>query len=151
MTMLRDAVSGTFARLTTVVLLVLIGALVVPATAQAAVTVSRAELSGTRLRIEGRATANRTITVDGVAMGTSDGAGAFRIERDPFAAPADCTVDVNDGSASPTPARLSGCTVSAPPSASSAALAALSVAPTDVVGGDPATGAVTLAAAAPAG
>jgi hypothetical protein len=89
-------------------------------------------------------------------MGTSDGSGAFRIERDPFAAPADCTVDVNDGSASPTPARLSGCTASsqpsptAPPSAS-AALSALSVSPTDVVGGDPATGTVTLSAAAPAG
>src|SRR5215218_9308185 len=120
MTMLRDAVSGTFARLTTVGLLVLIGALVVPTTADAAVTVSRAELSGTRLRIEGQAAANRTITVDGVAMGTSDGAGAFRIERDPFAAPADCTVDVNDGSAGPTPARLSGCTVGSPPPASPA-------------------------------
>src|SRR5215210_7015702 len=95
-----------------VALLVLIAAV---STAQAMVSVSRAELSGTRLRIEGQAAANRTITVDGVAMGTSDGSGAFRIERDPFAAPADCAVDVNDGSASPTPARLSGCTVGSPP------------------------------------
>ena len=147
----RDAPFGTRTRLAASGLLVLVGLLALPMTAHAAVTVSRADLTGSRLRIEGRAAANRTITVDGVAMGTSDGSGAFRIERDPFAAPADCTVDVNDGSASPTPARLSGCTVSSPPSASSAALSALSVAPTDVVGGDPATGTVTLAAAAPAG
>jgi putative Ig domain-containing protein len=71
-------------------------------------------LSGSRLRIEGRAAANRSITVDGVAMGTSDGAGEFRIERDGFTAPADCTVDVNDGSVTATSAKLSGCTVSSP-------------------------------------
>ena len=82
--------------------------------ADAAVTVSRAELNGSRLRIEGRAAANRTITVDGVAMGTSDGSGNFRIERDGFAAPADCTVDVNDGSTTPATATLAGCTPSAP-------------------------------------
>src|SRR5215211_8237175 len=73
MTTLQNAISGACARLTAVALLVLIGALIVPSPAHAAVTVSRAELSGTRLRIEGRATANRAITVDGVAMGTSDG------------------------------------------------------------------------------
>jgi hypothetical protein len=87
--------------------------LTVTAVADATVTVSRAELSGFRLRIEGRAAANRSITVDGVAMGTSDGSGDFRIERDGFQAPADCTVEVNDGSAAATSARLSGCTVTA--------------------------------------
>jgi hypothetical protein len=86
-----------------------------PSIADAAVTVSRAEVKGTSLRLEGRALANRTITVDGVAMGTSDGAGSFRIERDPFTSPADCTVDVNDGSATATTATLSGCTVASPP------------------------------------
>lgn len=96
--------------------LVLIAAASAASTAAATVSISRAELNGTRLRIEGTATPNATITVDGVAMGTSDATGAFRIERDPFAKPADCIVDVNDGSASPTPARLSGCTVdNAPP------------------------------------
>jgi hypothetical protein len=85
--------------------------LTVASGAGATVTVSRAELNGSRLRIEGRAAANRTISVDRVAMGSSDGSGNFRIERDGFAAPADCTVDVNDGSAAPAPARLSGCTV----------------------------------------
>src|SRR5215210_6809001 len=111
----RKALSGAYARLAVVGVLVLIGALLVASEAQAAVSISRAELSGTQLRIEGQASANRTITVDGVAMGTSDGSGRFRIERSGFTAPADCTVDVNDGSASPTVARLSGCTQSSPP------------------------------------
>ncbi|HEV3400348.1 MAG TPA: Ig domain-containing protein [Acidimicrobiales bacterium] len=83
--------------------------------AHAAVTLSRAELDGSRLRIEGRASANRTITVDGVAMGTSDGSGSFRIEREGFAAPPDCTVDVNDGSTTAASATLSGCTPIAAP------------------------------------
>ena len=78
--------------------------------AVAAVTVTKAELSGSRLRLEGTAVANRTITVDGVAMGTSDGAGTYRIDRDPYRPPADCTVDVRDGSAGVTVVRLVGCT-----------------------------------------
>ena len=49
-------------------------------TAQAAVTVSRAEVSGDRLRIEGSATASRPITVDGVQMATSS-SGTFKIDR----------------------------------------------------------------------
>jgi hypothetical protein len=68
------------------------------------------------LRLKGTAVANRTITVDGVAMGSSDGAGNFRSERDPFSAPADCTVDVNDGSAIPATVTLARCTVSQPSS-----------------------------------
>jgi hypothetical protein len=44
---------------------VLLAALVAAGAADAAVTVARAEVSGSRLRIEGRALANRTITVDG--------------------------------------------------------------------------------------
>jgi Bacterial DNA polymerase III alpha subunit finger domain len=75
------------------------------------VTITRAELNGTALRLEGSAAPNRVITVDGVAMVTSDSGGRFKIQRDPFAAPADCIVDVNDGSATPTAARLAGCTV----------------------------------------
>jgi hypothetical protein len=133
-------------------MLVLLGALVVASVAEAAVSISRAELSGTQLRIEGQASPNRTIAVDGVAMGTSDGSGRFRIERSGFTAPADCTVDVNDGSASPTSTRLSGCTVSSsPPPASSATLSSLTVSPTDVVGPNAATGTVTLSSAAPSG
>ena len=92
----------------------LVAAVALATVADAAVTVSRAELNGSRLRIEGRATANRTITVDGVAMGTSDGSGGFRIERDGYTPPADCTVDVDDGSAMPATATLAGCTPRAP-------------------------------------
>jgi hypothetical protein len=140
-------------RLAVVGMIVLIGALVVASVAQAAVSISRAELNGTQLRIEGQASPNHTITVDGAAMGTSDGAGKFRIDRSGFAAPADCTVDVNDGSATAASARLSGCTVSSspPPPSSSASLSSLTVSPTDVVGPEQATGTVTLSSAAPSG
>src|SRR3712207_969911 len=128
-----------------VVVVLAVGAIVAPA-ANATVTVSRAEVSGTKLRLEGGAVANRTITVDGVAMGTSDGSGAFRIARDPYARPADCTVDVNDGSAAPTTARLSGCTVTSSPATPS--VASLSLSPASVVGGSGSTGTVTLSSAA---
>ena len=141
-------------RLLLVGLLVASGASFFAAAAQAAVSVSRAELSGTRLKLEGRAAANRTITVDSVAMGTSDGSGNFRIEKDPFAKPADCTVDVNDDSATATTATLSGCTVSSsPPPASSPAptLASLIISPNEVIQGASATGTVTLTSAASSG
>lgn len=95
--------------------LVLLSSVVTAAPASAAVSVSRAELSGTSLRLEGTATASRDITVDGVVMGRSDSGGRFRIERSGYTAPADCTVDVDDGSAAPRVATLSGCTVSTPP------------------------------------
>ncbi len=86
--------------------------LMLPGTVYSAVSVSRAELTAGNLRIEGTALPNRTITVDGVAMGISDSDGRFRVEQWGFVAPADCTVDVNDGWATPALARLSGCTVS---------------------------------------
>src|SRR5918997_1969786 len=75
--------NGAYVRLAVVGVLVLIATLFAASAAQAAVSISRAELGGTQLRIEGQAAANRTITVDGVAMGTSDGSGRFRIERPP--------------------------------------------------------------------
>jgi hypothetical protein len=115
-----------------------------PAVAHAAVSVGKAELKGSTLRLEGTAASNRTITVDDVAMGTSDGSGRFRIERSGFAAPADCTVDVNDGSATAATARLDGCTVSSRPPASDPALSALTLSQTTVVGGTPVEGTVTL-------
>jgi hypothetical protein len=153
MTTPRKALFGSFTtRLAMVGMLVLIGALVAASVAEAAVSISRAELNGTQLRIEGQASPNHTITVDGIAMGTSDGAGKFRIDRSGFAAPADCTVDVNDGSATAATARLSGCTVrSSPPPSSSASLSSLTVSPTDLVGPGSATGTVTLSSAAPSG
>ena len=85
--------------------------------AQAAVSVTRALVSGTTLKLEGRAVASRPITVDGVRMATSSSSGSFRISRSGYVAPADCTVDVNDGSAAAVTVTLSGCRV-APPSAS---------------------------------
>jgi hypothetical protein len=148
----RGIRSRTLARLWIVGSLFLVVAFVAPPMAYATVSISRAEVKGTQLRIEGTAAANRTITVDGVAMGTSDGSGRFKIERSGFTAPADCTVDVNDGSATATSARLSGCTVSSDPSPSpDASLSALSLNPTTVVGGTSAQGTVTLTAAAPTG
>lgn len=84
--------------------------------AQAAVSVTRASVSGTTLKLEGRAAASRPITVDGVRMATSSSSGSFKIDRSGYVAPADCTVDVNDGSAAAVTVTLSGCTV-APPSA----------------------------------
>src|SRR5215216_3708024 len=127
----RKALFGAYTtRLAVVGMLVLIGALIVASVAQAAVSISRAELNGSQLRIEGQASANRTITVDGVAMGTSDGSGKFRIDKTGFIAPADCTVDVNDGSATATTARLSGfiLRIRRPP-ASSASLSSLTISP----------------------
>lgn len=118
------------------------------ATALATVDVSRAELSGTRLRIEGTALPNHPITVDGVAMGTSDGNGLFKVERDPFTPRADCNAFVDDGSGA-IAVLLSGCTVSSAPAPAS--MSSLTVTPTQVTGGDPATGTVTLTSAAPTG
>jgi hypothetical protein len=128
---------------------------VVPA--EATVRISRAEVSGTRLRLEGAASPNRTITVNGVAMGTSDGSGAFRIERDPFSPPAECRVAVDDGSGSPATATLSGCTVSSSSTSTSttplttSSLSSVAVDPTEVIGGNASTGTVTLTSPAPAG
>src|SRR3954467_10437316 len=61
--------------------------------AHAAVAVSRAEVGGTRLRIEGQAAASRPITVDGLQMTTSSSTGSFKVDRSGYTAPADCTVD----------------------------------------------------------
>ncbi|WP_411284127.1 putative Ig domain-containing protein [Lapillicoccus sp.] len=83
--------------------------------AVAVATVTRAEVSGTQLRLQGTALPLRDVTVDGVVLGRSDGSGAFRIQRDPFQPPSDCSVDVNDGSATVTVVRLSGCTVTPSP------------------------------------
>jgi hypothetical protein len=133
-------------------LLALVG-LLAASSALADVQITRAELNGTGVRIEGTAIASRTITVNGVAMGTSDSAGNFRVESNSFAKPADCKVSVNDGSATPATATLSGCTVSSstPPPSSTPTLSKVTVNPTDVVGGTSSTGTVTLTSAAPAG
>lgn len=118
-------------------------------TAYAAVTVSRAEVNGDRLRIEGSAIAGRPITVDGVQMTTSSSSGSFKLERSGYTPPLDCTVDMNDGSATPTNVRLSGCTVPAP--APTPALGSVSLNPSTVQGGASGSATVTLTAPAPSG
>jgi len=156
------------ARVALLSFVVLAAVLSTASSALAAVQISRAELSGTRLRLEGTATPNRSITVNGVVLGTSDASGSFRIESQSFSPPSDCRVAVNDGSANATTATLSGCTAGSPPPplpppplppppqpppppAPAPALSAVSINPADVIGGTPATGTVTLVSAAPAG
>lgn len=132
---------------------VVFAALAFPQAADAATTITRADLQGTQVRIEGSGTTpNARLVVNGGTLtGTADAAGNFRIESSSFQAPSDCKVTVSDATTSGTRS-LSGCTVTTPPpSTSSTSLTALSVSPTDVVGGDSATGTVTLSAAAPAG
>jgi hypothetical protein len=80
-----------------------------------AVSVSVASVNGSNLRMEGTATASRDITVDGVVRGRSDTGGKFKIAVASYTPPADCTVDVNDGSATARVATLSGCTVRTTP------------------------------------
>ena len=88
---------------------------VFPAGAQAAITVTRADLSGTQLRVEGSgAVPNHAVTVDpGAVPGTSDAGGAFRIQASPYSS-STCQITVSDGSSSAS-AQLSGCTASSPP------------------------------------
>src|SRR5918911_965415 len=88
---------------------------VASASADAAITISRADLSGTQLRVEGSgAVPNHAVTVSpGSVAGTSDGSGAFKIQKDPYSS-STCQVTVSDGSSSAS-ARLSGCSASSPP------------------------------------
>ncbi|HEX3393593.1 MAG TPA: hypothetical protein VHS52_03610, partial [Acidimicrobiales bacterium] len=56
--------------------------------------------------------------VNGVAMGASDGAGAYKVENSSFDHGTSCIIQVNDGSATSTPASLTGCsTTTTPPPA----------------------------------
>ena len=98
--------------------LLLVGTFVLVRTEQqpalAAVVISRAELSGGQLRLEGQgAIPNHAIAVNGSALGTSDGSGTFKIEVQPFSS-STCQVTVSDGTTS-AQATLSGCTPSTPP------------------------------------
>ena len=99
--------------LVSAVLLVLALALV--PVAQAALTVSRAELNGTQLRVEGSgAVPNATVTIDGgAASGTADATGAFRIQKDPFSSPS-CVITIANGT-STVQQTLAGCVPQAPP------------------------------------
>src|SRR5919108_6618237 len=82
--------------------------------ALAAITVTRAELNGGQLRVEGTgATPNATITIDGTPMGTAASDGRFRIERSGFSS-STCRIVVSDGTTS-TQAPLQGSTPGAQP------------------------------------
>ncbi len=74
-----------------------LAALLAPS-ALAAVSITRAELSGSKLRVEGRgATPNTQIIVNGgQASAISDSSGTFRIDNSSFPKPADCRVVVSD-------------------------------------------------------
>jgi len=96
---------------------------VASASADAAITISRAELSGTQLRVEGSgAVPNHAVTVSpGSVPGTSDANGAFKIQKEPYGS-STCQITVSDGSSSAS-AKLSGCSASSsPPPTSSAAV-----------------------------
>lgn len=96
--------------------------------AQAAITLARAELNGTQLRVEGSgAVPNHSIVVTpGSVVGTSDSNGNFKIEASPYSS-STCRVTVGDGTTSVS-ASLSGCT----PSTSTSTTPAVSLAPTSL-------------------
>jgi hypothetical protein len=122
-------------------------ALVAASTAVAAVAVTRAELSGGQLRVEGQGAApGAAITVDGVAMGTAASDGRFRIERSGFTS-STCTITVSDGATS-AQSSLSGCTPpsSTPSMSTRPTIASVVVSPSKIVGGTTATATVTLSA-----
>jgi hypothetical protein len=80
--------------------------------ADAAVRVTRSELNGGQLRVEGTgALPSHTITINpGSVTGTSDSSGSFRIEKSAYSS-STCQVTVSDGATS-VAASLSGCTPS---------------------------------------
>lgn len=99
-----------------VVFAVLLVVLVAPPS-WAAVSVDKAELKGSTLRVEGRgAVPGGAVTVtspESTASGTADGAGTFRVESSSFRS-STCRATVADA-ASSTTVTLSGCSVSSPP------------------------------------
>jgi hypothetical protein len=133
--------------------LALLTMLVLVPIAQAAVSVSRAELNNGQLRVEGTgAQPGSTVTVRSSASSaaaTADSKGAFRVESSSFSAP-DCRVTVGDPVSS-TSTTLSGCSTSTsppatspPPPTTSVAVSSLVVQPAKTVQGNTATGTVTL-------
>ena len=105
----------------------IIGFGIAAASAGAAITLTRAELNNGQLRVEGNgARPNASIVVNpGAVTGTSDGNGAFRIERSSYSS-STCTITVSDGVSS-TSASLSGCTASQPASAPAVSLSPASL------------------------
>ena len=98
--------------------LFLLGALLLTLTAgqiaEAAVTVTRADMELDRLRVRGQgAGPQATILIDGLPLGQADDLGNFRIEVSGFSSPT-CVITVSDGS-TVLEVPLSNCTVTPPP------------------------------------
>src|SRR5262249_48543921 len=108
--------------------------------AEAAVTVSRAELNGTRLRIDGSgALPNHSVSINpGAVTATSDNNGAFRVDISPYSS-ATCQVTVSDGATSAS-VTLSGCTPATPPPPPPGPAPIASLSPTTLTFGAQATG-----------
>jgi hypothetical protein len=120
--------------------------------AEAAITVTRAELNGTQLRVEGNgALPNHSISINpGAVPGTSDGNGAFKVTTSPYSSTT-CQVSVSDGATSAS-ARLAGCTASTPtpppppsPSPPPASAPAVSLTPSSLTFGPRDTGTTSAA------
>jgi len=118
--------------------------------AAAAITVTRSELNGGQLRVEGSgAVPNRAITITpGAVRGTSDGNGAFKVQASPYSS-STCQVTVSDGATSAS-ARLAGCTPSAPapapsPSPQPSSAPAVSLTPSSLTFGPQDTGTTSAA------
>jgi|tagenome__1003787_1003787.scaffolds.fasta_scaffold20970031_3 hypothetical protein len=114
------------------------------ANAAAAITISRAELNGTQLRVEGSGAApNHAVTVNpGAVPGSSDGNGAFRVEKSSYSS-STCQVTVTDGTSTSTSAKLSGCTAASPspsPSPTPTSAPAVTLTPTSLTFGPQDTG-----------
>lgn len=92
--------------------LLIITSLGFPQVAQAATTISTAELDGSTVRITGSdATPHSRILVNGGWLSaTADAGGSFTIRSSTFTVPSNCKVRVNDGNTIAT-TRLSGCTI----------------------------------------
>ena len=114
--------------------------------ANAAIVITRSELSGGQLRVEGQgAQPNAPISVNGTVRGTADAGGRFKILAANFSSPT-CSVTVSDGVTSAA-ASLIGCTSAPPPPPAS--LSAVTIGSTSVTGGNSAQGTVSLSSAAP--
>jgi probable HAF family extracellular repeat protein len=106
--------NGKKARLAPALILGALTLMIAAPAALAALTVTRAELNGDQLRVDGQgAKAKATITIDGVAMGMADRKGRFSISRTGFSS-STCVITISDGTSS-TEATLSGCTPTGPP------------------------------------
>src|SRR6266851_1986369 len=118
--------------------------------ANAAIVITRSELIGGQLRVEGQgAQPNAPISVNGTVRGTADTGGRFKILAANFSSPT-CSVTVSDGVTSAA-ASLIGCTSAPPPPPPPppASLSAVTIGPTSVTGDNSAQGTVSLSSAAP--